>query len=358
MPQANELRLVFWETTVACNLRCVHCRACPTENRPPDELSFDQACRLLSDISTFAKPVIVLSGGEPLVRDDISDLAAFGTDIGLRMVLATNGTLLDSQSAMRLKSAGIQRISVSIDGADAPTHDAFRRLAGAFESAMRGIECARSSGIPVQINATVAHHNIDQLPSILDLAIERGACALHLFLLVPTGCGKDIAGHQMISPDQYESVLNWLHDASHSAPIELKATCAPHYARIARQAAGAESGERRAENHPAAPGGCLAGTGVCFVSHRGEVFPCGYFPVSAGNVLDTPLGVIWARSELFRSLRDPSLLKGKCGLCEYRRVCGGCRARAYAETGDYLAEEPYCVYMSQSGSMPEEPHPG
>ena len=337
----TELRLVFWETTSACNLRCVHCRACATEDRPPDELSFEHGCRLLGDIASFAKPVIVLSGGEPLVREDILDIAAFGTDLGLRMVLATNGTMLSSDVARRLKESGIQRISVSIDGAHASTHDLFRGLDGAFDAAMNGMEAAREAGLPVQINTTVSRHNLDELPRILDLAIKRGACALHLFLLVPTGCGKEIADREMITPEEYECVLNWLYDASLTAPIELKATCAPHHARVMRQRRAIPNSQFPVPNSGR---GCLAGSAVCFVSHRGEVYPCGYLPVSAGNVLDTPLHDIWRDSPLFAELRDPSLLKGKCCVCEFKRVCGGCRARAYAETGDYLAEEPYCAY--------------
>ena len=316
------------------------------QDRGPDELSFQQSCALLSDIASFAQPVIVLSGGEPLVRDDILDIARFGDQLGLRMVLATNGTLVDEDVARRLVDSGIRRVSVSLDGADAQTHDSFRGLRGAFEAALRGIEFCKAAGMPVQVNTTVAKHNLSQLPAVLELALSMGACALHLFLLVPTGCGKEIAGREMISPDQYEQVLSWLYDASKTASISLKATCAPHYFRVMRQRAKAEGIEITPETHglEAMTKGCLAGSAVCFVSHKGDVYPCGYLPVSAGSVLDTPLSRIWRESELFAALRDPSLLKGKCGGCEYARVCGGCRARAYAETGDYLDEEPYCVY--------------
>jgi len=316
------------------------------QDRGPDELSFQQSCALLSDIASFAQPVIVLSGGEPLVRDDILDIARFGDQLGLRMVLATNGTLVDEDVARRLVDSGIRRVSVSLDGADAQTHDSFRGLRGAFEAALRGIEFCKAAGMPVQVNTTVAKHNLSQLPAVLELALSMGACALHLFLLVPTGCGKEIAGREMISPEQYEQVLSWLYDASKTASISLKATCAPHYFRVMRQRAKAEGIEITPETHglEAMTKGCLAGSAVCFVSHKGDVYPCGYLPVSAGSVLDTPLSRIWRESELFAALRDPSLLKGKCGGCEYARVCGGCRARAYAETGDYLDEEPYCVY--------------
>ncbi|MEN6613180.1 MAG: radical SAM protein [Armatimonadota bacterium] len=341
--------MVFWETTSACNLKCRHCRASATNNRPSDELTLQQSRELLCSIADFAKPVIVLSGGEPLVRPDIYDIASYGTKLGLRMVLATNATMLDAGSAKMLKEAGIQRVSVSIDGADAACHDAFRGVEGAFDSAFAGIGHLKSVEMPFQINTSVTRANINQLQQILDTAISQGACALHLFMLVPTGCGKQIPENETISADEYERVLNWVYDSSETAPINLKATCAPHYFRVAKQRSRVESGEPRAKSHKGHPfsaqtKGCLAGSTVCFVSYKGDVYPCGYFPVSAGSVLEQPLQHIWEESELFQQLRDPSLLTGKCGVCEFSRVCGGCRARAYAETGDYLAEEPYCNY--------------
>lgn len=343
----HPLRLVFWETTNACNLKCLHCRARPVEKRSHDELTTSQARALLTEIASFAAPIVVLSGGEPLVREDIFDIADYGAGLGLRMVLATNGTLVDSENARRLKQSGIQRASVSIDGADAHTHDTFRQLPGSFDAALAGISRLQDAGIPVQVNTSVSRRNIDQLPRILEMAVSIGAVALHLFLLVPTGCGKDLSEDDMISAQEYESTLCWLCEASQSSPIELKATCAPHYARIVRQGKGNREkgkGNRKGIASDTHSKGCLAGSGVCFVSHQGDVYPCGYLPVSAGNVLQTPLSRIWAESELFRQLRDPSLLKGKCGACEFKQVCGGCRARAYAGTGDYLSEEPYCTY--------------
>jgi radical SAM protein with 4Fe4S-binding SPASM domain len=217
---------------------------------------------------------------------------------------------------------------------------------GAFEAAWRGIENAKAAGLPFQINTTVSKHNIDEIPDILDLAIKRGAVALHIFLLVPTGCGKEIADEEMIDPGEYERVLNWFYERSKDAGIALKATCAPHYFRIVRQRAKAEGVQppTHSHGHDAMTKGCLAGSGVCFVSHKGEVYPCGYLPVSAGNVRLQDFKSIWEDAEVFRVLRDEDNLQGKCGDCEYRRVCMGCRARAYACTGNYLAPEPYCVY--------------
>lgn len=343
----NLPRLIFWETTTACNLKCVHCRASAIDSPSPEDLTFEESIRLLDDIASFSSPVIVLSGGEPLVRQDIFDIAAYGTSLGLRMALATNGTLITADAAKRMVDSGIQRISVSIDGSNARSHDDFRRIPGAFDQSLAGIEQAKTAGIPFQINTTVTRHIIHEIPEILDLAVSIGAVALHIFLLVPTGCGKEIAEEEMITPEQYEEVLNWLYDKSREVEIGLKATCAPHYFRIVRQRTAKDGIKTTSETHgfDAMTKGCLAGTGVCFVSHRGEVFPCGYLPVEAGNVRKTPFPAIWRDSSLFKALRDDSLLEGKCGLCEFKSVCGGCRARAYAETRDYLAEEPYCAYI-------------
>jgi len=325
---------VFWETTAACNLRCAHCRIETSEEASGEELSFDQACALLKDIASFARPVIVLSGGEPLVRRDIVDIARFGSDMGLRMALATNGTLVTSEIARDLKDAGVTQASVSLDGADAQVHDSFRRVSGSFDAALNGIRTLRECGIAVQVNTTVARHNLGRLQDVLALAVSQGASALHLFLLVPTGCGREMEEQDMITPQEYEDVLTWLHEVSREAAIFVRATCAPHYQRIIRQ---------RGEKPSTA--GCLAGESVCFVSRTGDVYPCGYLPLKAGNVLEEPLSLIWEQSELLKSVRDPKLLKGKCGACEFAAVCGGCRARAYAATGDYLADEPCCIYV-------------
>lgn len=339
-------RLIFWETTAACNLKCVHCRASAVDFRSPDDLSTAESFTLLDCIASFAKPVIVLSGGEPLVRDDLFDIASYGSSLGLRMVLATNGTLVNPEIAGKIKDCGVQRVSVSIDGATAESHDRFRRQKGAFGSSMIGIENLKSQALPFQINVSITRQNLDEIPAIVDMAIALGAVAVHIFLLVPTGCGKEIAAEEMITPEQYEQVLNWFYDRSKTTPINLKATCAPHYFRIIRQRAAQEGIKITPETHgfEAMTRGCLAGTGVCFISHKGDVFPCGYLPVQAGSIRETAFSQIWNHSQLFKDLRDDSLLTGKCGICEFGKVCGGCRARAYAETGDYMAEEPYCAF--------------
>lgn len=343
-------RLIFWETTTGCNLKCMHCRATAADFRSSDDLTTEESFAMLGSIAAYARPVVVLSGGEPLMREDIFEIAAYGTSLGLKMALGTNGTLITPDVADQLKTSGIQRISISIDGSTAKYHDAFRRVPGAFAAALEGIENCKRAGIPYQINTSVTKSNLDQLPAILSLAERLGSSALHLFLLVPTGCGKEIAEEEMITPDQYEEILNWFYDKSKETSINLKATCAPHYFRIMRQRAAKDGIKITPETHgfEAVTKGCLAGTGVCFISHKGEVFPCGYLPVKAGSIRETGFGDIWENSEVFQKLRDDSLLNGKCGNCVFKKVCGGCRARAFANNADYLSEEPFCAYMPQS----------
>lgn len=364
-------RLIFWETTAGCNLECIHCRRITVANQLlPQDLTTQEAFGLIDQVAAFAKPIFVLSGGEPLFRPDIFDIARHASDAGLIVALATNATLIDSSMARRIKESGIRRVSISFDGADAATHDLFRGK-GAFDRAIAGMNHLRALGVPYQINTTVARHNLHTMPETLAMAKEIGASALHLFLLVPVGCGVEIADDQQITPDEYERVLNWLYDSEIEGGIELKATCAPHYFRIVRQRqaaerrlgivrtrpashqrqehAGGNGGERHAMN--AMTKGCLAGTGVCFISHRGEVFPCGYLPIEAGNLRQQPFREIWEGSKLFAELRDPDLLDGKCGLCEFKRVCSGCRARAYGTTMEYLGEEPFCTYVPRTANQ-------
>jgi len=341
------LRLVFWETTARCNLNCIHCRASATPEALPGELTTEEALAFVRSLASFAgsNPILILSGGEPLYRADIFEIAAEATRLGLRVALATNGTLVDDAVAEKARAAGIVRAAVSLDGPDAAIHDSFRGRDGSFELAVAGLKRLQATGLETQINTTVTRHNVDALPRLLELAIELGVKALHVFLLVPVGCGVEISDEQMIPPERYEAVLEWLFDESQRVPIELKATCAPHYFRIMRQRAKALGVELpRGHGMSAVTKGCLAGQHVCFISYSGEVYPCGYLPVSSGNIRTTPLEQIWDTSAVFARLRDPDLLQGKCGVCGFRIVCGGCRARAYALEGNYLAEEPFCIY--------------
>jgi heme b synthase len=347
------LRMVAWEITRGCNLSCLHCRALSGEGPYPGELTTEECLGLVDDIASFADPIIILTGGEPMMRPDVYRIAEYGTGKGLRMVLATNGTLLNEERARRLVSAGIRRISISLDGADPETHDQFRGVKGSFDGGLRGIRSAKKVGLEFQINTTVTRHNLHQIPQILDLAVDLGAAAYHLFLLVPTGRGKDLQG-QAISSHDYEEVLNWFYDQRDHVPLHLKVTCAPHYYRILRQRAQREGKTVTMEHYglDAVTRGCLGGVSFCFISSTGRVQPCGYLELDCGNVRDESLESIWANCRVFKDLRDDSNYKGKCGYCEYRKVCGGCRARAFETTGDYLAEEPYCIYEPKR-SAPE-----
>ncbi len=351
-------RLIFWELTTGCNLRCIHCRASATDLMSPDDLSYQESCEVIDQIAAYAPFILVLSGGEPLWRKDVFDLAERAWARNIRVALATNGTLVDEATADRIVAAGIRRVAISIDGADAATHDSFRGQPGAFEAALAGFRRLRARGMSMQINTTVSRHNQHQLPLIMNLANWLGADAFHIFLLVPVGCGLAIKDEQMVSAQQYEEILSWFYDESLQTRLELKATCAPHYFRIVRQKrteakrAGLPVPELTGHiaGHPGHPmnamtRGCLAGSAVWFISHRGDVYPCGFLPVSAGTIRRTAFHDIWEHAEVFSELRDPSLLEGKCGRCEYKQVCLGCRARAYGITQNYLAEEPFCIYQ-------------
>jgi heme b synthase len=338
-------RLIAWELTNACNLACIHCRASAIKDPAPDELSTAEAKHFVDELVEY-KPIIILTGGEPLLRSDVYDIAKYASGHGLRVVLATNGTLLTPDIAKKLKDVGIQRVSISIDGSTKETHDIFRGETGAFEAALFGIDILKNAGISFQINTTITKRNLTEIPNIYELALELGASALHIFLLVPTGRGEEIESEEIPS-EEYERVLNWFYDKSKTSRIQLKATCAPHYFRIMRQRAKTERIKITRETHglEAMTKGCLGGSGFCFVSSKGDVYPCGYLPALAGNIRQKPFKMIWEKSKVFNDLRDMGKLKGKCGKCEYRAVCGGCRARAYALTGDYLDEEPYCMYV-------------
>jgi heme b synthase len=341
--------MVFWELTARCNLACQHCRAEAGDQAAEGELSTAEILSAARDIRDAGDPIVVLTGGEPLVRPDIHDLVAGCSRIFSRVALATNGTLVDDAAAARLAAGGIRRASISLDGAVAATHDAFRGLPGSFDDALRGMAALRRAGIPVQVNVTVTRHNRDELGAILDLAMARGADAVHVFVLVPVGCGVTISEDVRLSPAETERVLRWLFDASLElrGRLHIKATCAPQYYRIMRTVSRERGIDLQAPSHGmhAVTRGCLAGSAVCFISRTGDVQPCGYLPVRVGNVREQPFADIWREASVFAALRDPAALKGKCGSCGYRTVCAGCRARAFADTSDFLGEDRGCAYM-------------
>lgn len=352
---SEELRLLFWETTAGCNLECVHCRRLDVSKQlMKNDLTTEEALLFVRNLASFAKPILVLSGGEPLFRPDIFQIALCARDCGLPVALATNGTLIDEHLAHAIVDSGIRRVAISIDGADESTHDNFRRQPGSLAAAIRGFRNLHRLGMSMQINCTVTRHNVHQIEQLYSMALELGADALHLFMLVPVGCGVQIAQSNMLPAEEYERVLNWMYDKSKLNQVHLKATCAPHYFLVMRQRAEADHIHVEPTHGPGKPGnghdmaamtrGCLAGSAICFVSHTGEVFPCGYLPISAGNVKRRNMRDIWNHSEVFARLRDVEQLEGKCGLCEFKKICLGCRARAFSATGNYMAEEPFCVY--------------
>jgi heme b synthase len=350
--QAN-LRLVAWELTRSCNLACVHCRAAAQDRPYEGELTLAECRRVMEEIAEVAKPIVILTGGEPLLRPDVFDIAQYGNGLGFRMTMATNGTLLTPQIVHKMIDSGIQRISVSLDGATAKSHDAFRQVPGAFEGALRGIAIARKAKLDFQVNTTITHANIEEFPKIHELAVSLGAAAHHIFMLVPMGRGKNLA-EESISAEKYEEALHWFYEQKDKAPLQLKATCAPHYYRIMRQRAKSEGVDISFETFglDAVTRGCLGGSGFVFISHLGQVQPCGYLEVDCGNLREKSFREIWHNSPVFHDLRDLKRYEGKCGKCEFIRVCGGCRARAYEFAGNYLAEEPLCLYKPR-GRRPE-----
>ncbi|MGD9157268.1 MAG: heme b synthase [Desulfobacteraceae bacterium] len=342
----NQPRLVAWEVTRSCNLNCVHCRASSEKGSYEGELGTEKAKQILDEIILTGNPIIILTGGEPLLRNDIFELAEYGTCLGLRMVMATNGTLLTPELVEKMKESGIKRVSISLDGKNAEKHDAFRKVEGAFDASLKGISLLKEASVEFQINTTVTRHNADDVDKILKMAVDLGAVAHHIFLLVPTGRAKDME-NQEIDSQNYEKLLHWFYNMRDKTPLHLKATCAPHYYRILRQEAYTKGEKIDFDTYgmDAITRGCLGGTSFCFISYDGIVQPCGYLELNCGDLKESSFDKIWKDSKIFNELRDFSNYKGKCGRCEYRKFCGGCRARAYEATGDYLAEEPLCAYQ-------------
>ena len=342
--------LIAWEVTRSCMLACKHCRAAARPTPYAGELSTDECLRLLDNIAAFAKPIMILTGGEPMLRDDIYEIAAHSTSLGLRTVMAPCGALIDDAAAAKIRQSGITHISISIDGATAESHDAFRGVSGAFAASMRGLEAAKRAGIGFQINTTITQHNLGELPAILDLAIGLGASVFNPFLLVPTGRGRALAD-QEISAADYERTLRWLAAQQQRSDIAIRVTCAPHYQRILRQ-------EGLHKPGPHVVKGCMGGQSFAFISHRGIVQICGFLDVPCGDLRAEgwDFRKIWETSEVFAEMRDIRSYHGRCGRCEYAPVCGGCRARAYAFTGDYLAEEPFCLHQPKRGADADGDH--
>lgn len=344
-------RLIAWEITRSCEFNCIHCRAAARFGPYQNELRTGEILRTLDNVAKFAKPIIILTGGDPLLRDDVFEIACYGTQLGLRMVMAPCGKPITDVTVRKLLDSGIRRISVSLDGATAESHDAFRRVSGAFEGAMQVIEAARRNGLEFQVNTTITKQNLKELPQILELTVKLGAVAFNPFLLVPTGRGKELSD-QEISPEEYEKVLNWIYEKRDSQPIQFRATCAPHYFRIFRQREREKGRTVTPQTHglDAMSKGCMGGQSFAFISHVGKVQICGFLETECGDIREANYDFeqIWNTSPVFLAMRDLDNYNGRCGYCEYRTVCGGCRARAFATTGNYLDEEPYCVYQPKA----------
>lgn len=340
---------IAWEITRRCNLRCVHCRSSSEmEAKGHPDFPIEEAYRLLDDIAGYAKPVVVLSGGEPLIRSDVFDIARYGTEKGLRICLATNGTLVNDEVCGKIKGSGIRIVSLSLDGSTADVHDDFRKQKGAFEGTVNAAKLFKKHGIEFIINSSFTKRNQEEIPKVYRLAKELGATAWYMFMIVPTGRGEEIMS-ELISKEDYEDILEWHYRMEKDEhDMLVRPTCAPHYYRVVLQKS-KEEGERFERRtlkfSTGGAKGCLAGQLICLIDVDGNVLPCSYFPVPAGNVREKPFKEIWEDSVLFKEMRDFGSYKGRCGDCEYINVCGGCRARAYSVYGDYMEEEPFCGYV-------------
>ncbi len=352
---------IAWEITRACAFACRHCRAEAQPRRDPRELTTAEALRAVDEIALLGDPILVITGGDPMMRPDLFDILSYAVSKGLRTSLTPTTTrLVTREKLARVRDAGVRRIAVSIDGPDAEVHDAFRGFPGSFAIAERIARDAAGSGLALQINTTVSRHNIGCLEQMPELVARHGAVQWSVFFLVPTGRAT---AADMVSPEEHEMLYHWLYDVSKSARFDIKSTAAPAYRRVAIQRS-KEAAPSRPPAHLAGAGyryqdgldrpakGVNDGNGFCFISHTGDVCPSGFLPLGAGNVRGRSVVEIYRDSPLFRALRDSSSLKGKCGRCEFKDVCGGSRARAYAITDDYLAEDPSCVYQpGANGSL-------
>lgn len=371
---------IAWEVTRACAFACVHCRADAQHTRDPNELTTEEGYQLIDRFKAFGSPILVFTGGDPMMRPDLFDLIRYATEQGLRCSLTPTATALPTvERLQKAMQAGIRRIALSLDAPSSEVHDAFRQVPGSWDRTMKILRNAQSIGLSAQINTTVTRHNVDLLPDMVKFVQEVGAVQWSVFFLVPTGRGQ-IA--DMISAEDHERVFHWLYDLSQCGDFDIKATAAPMYRRVAierkrahtphpqplsllspdaRGEKGGEAGERdegflfQGAGFQYADGlnrpvkGVNDGRGFLFISHLGEIMPSGFLPISTGNVREVDVVDTYRNHSLFRDLRDPAKLKGRCGRCEYKVVCGGQRGRAYALTGDYLETDPACTY--QPGEM-------
>jgi AdoMet-dependent heme synthase len=349
--------IVIWEATQACDLACLHCRACAQPLRSPLELSTKEARDLLDQVAEMASPLFVLTGGDPLKRPDIYSLVEYGTHRGVRMSMTPSATPLLTYAAIaRLHRCGLARLAVSLDGSRAEIHDAFRGVSGSYALTLEAVRCAGGLGLPVQINTTITRRNVRDFENMVALLKTFNMVLWSVFFLVPTGRGQL---QDLITAEEFEEVFARLAEVTRNVPFDIKTTEAQHYRRYMAQQRAAErrgnfipapipTGKQPGDGIGRAPRGLNDGKGLVFISHTGEVFPSGFLPLAAGNVRRQPLAEIYRNAPLFKQLRDTSNLKGKCGFCEFREICGGSRSRAYALTGDPFAADPSCVYQPRA----------
>ncbi|BCJ85188.1 TIGR04053 family radical SAM/SPASM domain-containing protein [Effusibacillus dendaii] len=355
--------IVIWEVTRACELACLHCRAEAQPMPDPRQLSTQEGFHLLEQIKQFGDPVVVFTGGDPLMRHDLYELIQYGVKLGLKISMTPSATRHVTKDAMRrAKEAGLSRWAFSLDGSTAEIHDAFRGVSGSFDRTIESIKYLHELELPIQINTTVSRYNLDDLQNLADLMRELQVVLWSVFFLVPTGRGK---ASDMISPEQHEQVFHWLYELSNTAPFDIKTTAAQHYRRVVIQSRVKEGqpvsrmnlvgvqrdDESKGDGIGRPMFGVNDGNGFVFISHLGDVYPSGFLPIKTGNVREQSIVDIYWYSPIFQSLRNPDNLKGKCGECPYRHICGGSRARAYAVTGDYLTSEPYCTFIPSNHSQ-------
>lgn len=339
--------VIAWELTRACAYSCAHCRADAQPRRHPEELDTTEALALVDELAGFGnRPILVLTGGDPLMRRDVFEIAAHATGRGLRVALTPTATALATPARMiEARDAGIRRVAFSLDAPDANLHDRFRGFSGSFERTLWGIEAAAAEGLSLQINTTVCELNADVMERMVPVVAGLGAVQWSVFFLVPTGRGRRL---KMLSAHDHEKMIRWLDHSAADFPFDLKITAAPQHRRVALERTGggsfAAAGYHFDDGLRRPAKGVNDGRGFMFISHKGEVMPSGFLPVSAGRVSDSSAVDLYRNSPLFRVLRDPDALGGKCGRCEFREVCGGSRARAYAVSGDYLGPDPSCPY--------------
>jgi AdoMet-dependent heme synthase len=348
---------IAWEITRACAYACVHCRADAQHKRDPRELTTSEAKALIERLAAFGNhPILIFTGGDPMMRPDLFELIAYATERGLRCSLTPTATALPTKERLeKVRDAGIRRIALSLDAPRSEVHDNFRQVPGSWQRTIDILHRAQEVGLSVQVNTTVSKHNVDILHEMIPFIQEVNAVQWSVFFLVPTGRAQL---ENMISPEQHEKVFNWLYDLSQSAPFDIKSTAAPMYRRVAIQRKRAETsgkpvtfqgaGFQYADGLNRPTKGVNDGNGFLFISHIGEIQPSGFLPITAGDVRKDDIVEVYRHSNLFTDLRSPNKIKGRCGICEYRDVCGGQRGRAYGVTGDYLETDPACSYIPQA----------